>query len=403
MGDFGYMESWSQGTSVAPDGWAGVGTPGAIARESTEKKFGDYAMKVTSAAGDAYGAEYRYDITTRRVQTLSDFVVGNVFFPGRTITFGCLVKCWTASKARIYIDDGVNRSNSSYHSGGDEFEFITVEHQVDSDPTKLQFGCEVASGSIVAYFDGGVFVDGELVFTDFRGDNVYVREGDWKPKISFNVSRFNIVRKEGSTIDNVKFKERKITLKVQIYNDDISTVRGLFDTIIKACSNGRKDLLFDDDRLVKVFLTNIPKLTFLANARVYIFSLQFTAPEPFERYVARLRNSESVNASPDSFNFEVDGSVNTLPITYFIPDGTTLSTITLENLTTGEVLSFSDDVVPGGTLKIDSDRLEVLNSGVDGLSYMGGDFLKLVPGTNYMKYTGTTPCTIYMDWFNQYL
>jgi len=45
----------------------------------------------------------------------------------------------------------------------------------------------------------------------------------------------------------------------------------------------------------------------------------------------------------------------------------------------------------------------VLNDGVDGLSYLSGDFLKLVPGTNFLKFTGTTPCTIRLDHFDKYL
>jgi len=403
MGDFGYMESWSKGTSVAPDGWAAIGTPGSIVRESTIKKFGNYSMKISASFGTTYGAEYRYDITTRRVRQLSDSIIGDVFFPGRTITFGCWVQTKTANKARIYIDDGVNRSNSTYHSGNDEFEFLTVEHQVDENLTKLQFGCEVGTGIAFAYFDGGIFVDGELLFTDFRDDTVYVKEQEWQPKVSFIVSKFNIVRREGIVIDDAKFNEKRITLRVQIYSDDFETARGLFDDIIRACVNGRKDLLFADDRLVKVFLTNVPRLTFMARARVYVFSLQFTAPEPFERYIARLRNKEDVIATPQSFNLEVIGNMETLPIIWFLPDGTTLSSITLENLTTGQLLSYNDDVVVGGTLKIDTDILEVLNDGVDGLSYLSGDFLKLVPGTNFLKFTGTTPCTIRLDHFDKYL
>jgi len=403
MADFGDFESWAGGTSVAPDGWIATGTAGSIAQESTIKKFGSFSTKITAGGSGVYAIEYRYDITTRKVKTLSDNIIGSTFFSGRTVTFGCWVKCDTASKARIYIDDGIARTDSSFHTGSDDWEFITVEHQVDTSFTKLNFGCEVAANAIVAYFDGGIFVDGELLFTDFRDDTVYVREQDWQPRVSFNISQFNIARREGLIIDDAKFKDKRITLRVQIYSDNFTAARVLFDAIIKACANGRKDLYFADDRLVKIFLTNIPRLRYLANARVYTFSLQFTAPEPFERYIGRIRTQQSITSTPISFNLEVSGNMETLPRIIIIPDGVTMDSITLENLTTGQLLTYGDDVAVGGTLFIDSDTLEVLNNGVDGVSYITGDFLKLVPGTNFMKFAGTTPGTIRIEHYDKYL
>lgn len=403
--DFGYVESWSKGTSVAPDGWSMTGVAGSVARESTEVKVGTYAMKIISGGSSVYASEYDLEIQARMVQSIkTKSVKFSNYLPGKTIKFGMWVKCSSASKARIYINDGVARSNSSYHTGGGDWEFLEIEHQVDDNPTTLLLGAEVASSAVTAYFDGGVLVEGDTIFTDLRGTNVYARNRDWKPTVKLSLGNFNISRRHGSRIDDQKFQEKKLRIKVQIHNTTLSGARTIFDNIIKAAQGGQKDLLLENDRLVQGVLSGIPQLQQDIEGQVYFFDLQFICPEVFLEYIARFRNEEVVSASPHTFNFEVAGSVENFPRYHFLaPAGHTISSISLENLTTGELLSYVDNVLPGTTLIVDTDTQEITNDGIDGASYFQGDWVMLKPETNYMKFTGTVGITLWIDWTEKYV
>lgn len=392
MSDWGYMESWSKGTSVAPDGWVMTGTAGSVARETSIFKFGLYSMKITAGATGTYAAEYTY----------ADFEL----LAGRTIKFGMWVRCGTASKARIYIDDGVSsRANSSYHTGSDEWEFLEVELQVDAANTELVFGCETTNNAIVAYFDGGIFVEGETIFTQLRDTNIYVRETDFSPKISVDVSKFDIPRKDGVLVGDTRIGERNIDIRVQIWEESFAAARAIFDNTVKSITDGEKDLFFADDRYSSVKITNLPKLRYGANARVYLFDLKFLASSPFERYISKLRDEDNFSSSPGTFNLDNNGNYYTLPTFFIIPAGDTMTSITVENLTSGERFSYTADVGAGITLSVDSENLAVEYDGVDGLSDWTGDFIKLVKDTNYFKvtYAGSPGLTILTDRYDRWL
>ena len=390
--DFGQMESWSKGTSTAPDGFVASGTAGSLARESTNIKSGTYSLKIISAATNSYKSQYTY----------KDYAS----LAGRTIRLGCWIKCSSANKARIYINDGVTSvANSSYHSGGGDWEFLEVQLSVDAANTQLLVGAEVQNNAVTAYFDGMVLVEGDFIFVSFREGNVYVREQDWQPKITFSLGTFSFVRKEGISIQSVKLRQRVLRLSVQIHDPDISVSRTLFDRITKASANGLKDLYFYDDRVITARLSNLPKLVYLVDARVYKFDLEFTTEQPFESYISALRTKTNITTSPVTFQVVSNGTYPTLPNIYFLPAvGITLaSPITLENLTTGERLTYSNTVPSGGTLYIGCQDLIVLRNEVDGASYFSGDFLSLKPGTNNLKFTGTTGLTVYVDEVSKFI
>jgi phage-related protein len=75
----------------------------------------------------------------------------------------------------------------------------------------------------------------------------------------------------------------------------------------------------------------------------------------------------------------------------------------LENLTTGESMSFGATVNIADILKIDSDQQSVENDNVDSIANFTGDFLRLVPGNNQLRFTGTTGGTLLVDWYEKYL
>ena len=152
-----HMEDWVNGTSSAPTGHTLSGAGASVAREATTVKFGTYSASVTRAGAD-----------TILYYPLSQFAD----YQGRKVTFGCWVYATVASRARLSISDGVGSSNSSYHTGGSGWEFLEVSHDVDVSATKLWAEMQINTGNTTAYFDGGVFCQGDLsitVLTTYNG------------------------------------------------------------------------------------------------------------------------------------------------------------------------------------------------------------------------------------------
>lgn len=390
--DFGNFESWSSGDSSAPDGWKVTGTAGSIAKESTEIKFGNYSMKIISGASGSYASEYWLDY-----RLISKY-------RGKTLTFGCWVKCSTASKARVYIDSG-SASYSSYHTGGGSWEFLSVTVQVSTSALAIKFGCIVASATITAYFDTSMVCEGEFLNTEFRGNNIYVRERDWDASVNYSIGSFTIPRKQGSQVYDSVLKDGKLRLKVQIQSSSYITSRGIYDDIVRAVSDGNKDLKFSDDRFIQGKLSGLGQLELQAGGRVYTFDISFTLPMPVYKFLGMIRSRHFFIASPTSFTIAPIGSLKCSPRFNFVPaSGTTITSVTLDNYTTGERFSYNTSFGSGNTLLIDSDNLEVSVGGIDGASYFVGDFMKMVPGsTNNFVYTGAVGLTLFVDYFGLFL
>lgn len=386
--DFPDFESWSNGNSSAPDGWEMAGTAGSVSRETTNIKFGTYGMKIISGASANYRAEYS--------------VVSFEKYAGRTVKFGCWVKCSTASKARIGVNDGVTTTYSSYHTGGGDFEFLTVTVQVDAANTILKLLCEVASATITAYFDSAYAAIGELLFTDLRSSNYYVDGDDVQLRIAFDVAEYDIPRRDGTVIEQVRINSKKITIKTKIYDDSFSAARSVYDSLVYALTNGKKQFYHGDDRFMNVFLTNISSLKYRVDGKYYEFQSDLTAPEPYERSLSKLRNRNSVVASSLSFDVTYNGSVDSFPKILIVPVGITMSSCLLENLTTGERFTYSQDVAVGVTLEVDCDERTAFVDGVDGLSYWSGDHMRLVKGTNHFKFTGGSNILL-VDYYEKFL
>ncbi len=385
IGDFGYCESWSLGTSVAPDGWTMTGTAGSVAREGTIVKFGSYSMKITSGSSSTYSAEYSF----------SDYSS----YKGRTMTFGAYIYCGTADKARISIYDGVSTSNSSYHTGSSTWEYVSVTAKIDSSATEITLSCEVASTSIAAYFDGGIFVEGETAYIDLSGEIE-----DWKPATKITLSKFELARRDETYIDmeSVVSREKSISITGNIYKSTAALARSEYDTILQNLFPGEKWLYLFDDRYIPAVLSS-ENATYKAALKYLKFSLTFTAPGSFNYYISRLRDTEVISSTPTSFNFSYAGGIFTRPkITFSADQGGDISSCVLQNLTSGEQVSFSDTVSSGNDLVIDCDEQTVKNNGVDSIAYFAGDFLKLVPGTNYFVFTGSD-CTIKIDYYKRWL
>ena len=147
-GDF---ESWSAGSSSAPDGFTLSGAGAAVAREGTTVKRGSYSAKVTRAGTDCH--------LSRDVVAAAG---GTGYIAVRTFTFGAWLFATAPNRVRLRVDDGVSVSYSAYHTGGSTWEWLTLTSTLAASPTKLEAGLRVDSGDTAGFIDGGMLVESKF-------------------------------------------------------------------------------------------------------------------------------------------------------------------------------------------------------------------------------------------------
>jgi phage-related protein len=379
--EWGNMEDWDAGDAAAPSEHTLAGASATVAKESTIVKQGSYSAKVTRVGADA---------------TLYHDFPDFADYKGRRVTFGCWVYATVADRARIAIDDGVDDSESSYHTGASAWEFLTVTRDIDVSATQVRVEMQVNTGNTAAYFDGCILVDGALTFLDL---SQYVES--WSPNRKIRINKYQISRRAGLLITAQEYEERSLSFKGKISGTTATTARAAYDTFLQTLNDGEKDLYLHDDRFFRVYLSS-ESHEYIAASRIIKFDVKFTAEKPFTSSLQRLRNKQTISSSPTSFTITNNGTVYTKPIIQITAGGSDVTDCLLENLTTGQSMTFTNDIAAGNTLEVDCDELTVLNDSVDEIGAFAGDFLQINPGANIFKFTGTN-CTIKVDYFERHL
>lgn len=391
--DWGAMQDWTAGTSVAPTGWTALGTPGSIAQETVNIMAGTYSMKVIGGASGSYGAQIAVQQS-------------NPAYSGLTMTFGTWVMCSSANAARLSINDGVTTTFSSYHTGDGTWQFLSVTVQINPNNTLLNIACNVTGNGTVAYFANAVLVRGPNVFTYLQALSsfVYARPENVKVSIPGNVQQFELARKEGQGVAQTKMSSKSIKLSVQLVGDTLAAVRPNYDSMVSnLLTDGLKDLYFSDDRYSKVFVSSISQIGYQVNQNIYTVDLEFISPAPYEQYIGRLRSQPAMAGLTTSFNFNYGGNYKTRPVVTIAAAGLTIAAgWSLSNFTTGQSMGYAGIILPGQCLIIDMENQTVLNNGVDDIPNYTGDFLSMLPGQNYLQFAGSTP-NLYVDYFQRFV
>jgi hypothetical protein len=145
------FETWSAGASSDPDGWTTSGAGAIIAKESTIVNIGTYSAKLTRSG------------TNVQLNNIFHAEKGISYWRGRTVTFGAWVYATVATRVRLYIEDGVGTSESTWHTGGSTWEWITVTRTVDSSATQVYCFLGVISGDTSGYIDGAICIEGTTI------------------------------------------------------------------------------------------------------------------------------------------------------------------------------------------------------------------------------------------------
>lgn len=377
------MEDWVSGAAAAPTNHTLSGASATVAQEATIVKRGTYSAKVTRVGADA---TLYYDLSTY------------LNYQGRQVTLGAWVYATVASRARISIDDGVGASQSTYHTGDSTWQFLTVTRNIDTAATRLRSGFEVNTGNTSGYFDGAILSEGSLAFTDISS---YLN--NWRGSKQYRMSRFTVARRPGLIIPNTEHDSISLKMNGQLFGTTPTAARTAWDSFLQAINGSEKDLYLYDDRFMRVFLDSMNPEP-IAALRGFKFDMSFVAQVPFSLSSQRYRIQQAIAASPTTFTVTTLGNVYSKPMITFLAGGSDITTCTIENLTTGQLWTFTGTVVAGNSLIVDFDAVTLTNNGVDSIANSVGDYpqFRLDPGANQLKFTGSN-CTIKVDWFDRWL
>ena len=113
-----------------------------------------YAVKATNTAATEY--LYLKDTGTTKVEEIQRFA-------GRNVTLGVWIKTDTASHARLRFYNGDTNVYSSYHTGGNAWEWLEVTSTVDASPSSVMFAIHLAVDTKTAYISQPMLVFGSAI------------------------------------------------------------------------------------------------------------------------------------------------------------------------------------------------------------------------------------------------
>lgn len=381
-----YLADWgnlSNYDGTMPIGWL-ISTAGTYSEDTATYKFSPNSFEIISPSN---GSVYRT-------------IPNGEDYSGRTFTFGVWANC-TSTSAYIKIDDGVSVS-TSHLTSLNTWEEVSVTRKLDYSATQLRV--ELVGGvTATAYFDSGVLCEGEDLFTEFD-DNIDI--SSWQPSLNLRQDEYEISQREGSKVGETHLASRSIKVAGMVVGTDVRSCRNHFDELMKSILAWQRDekrhMYLYEDRVADVFLQKFD-WSYLNGLKDIKFTLNLKNADSTTRSVSKYRDNTVIAATVTEFNFAYNGNNESLPqISLIANQAVAITTCILENLTTGESFTYAGTVPVNVALDIDSDLGTVKNSSINALSDFTGDFLKVVRGTNYFRFSGSN-CTINIDYYERYL
>jgi hypothetical protein len=179
----GGMEVWSGGPTVAPDSWTrewGI-SAGSVARESSITKSDLYSAAITCA--NTVGAYCQL--------TQSVWNVLGANWRGKTVTLGCWIRSAEEDVADVAIADGISAGYSSYHTGNNSWQWLSVTYTINAAATGVTACLQLyRDASIhVAYFDQATLVESsQTLGKTFGGGAIELSELSYKGVRSQNLT-----------------------------------------------------------------------------------------------------------------------------------------------------------------------------------------------------------------------
>lgn len=390
--EWSHMEDWVNGASSAPTQHTLSGSGASIAREATTIKIGTYSAAVTRGGADA---------------TLYHDYPDYADYAGRKVTFGCWVYATVASRAGITISDGVGSESVVYHTGGSSWEFLEVTRNVDSSATRIRVEMQVNTGDTTAYFDSGILCQGSSTYTILTD---IADIGKFRTTSKYISQDYTVPRREGSKNANFRIDSKSLSSDAMVIGATPTAQRTNFDSLMTAINSVRnkpngdaeeKNLYLFDDRYYKGFFDQVntdPE----AATRINNVKLRFSMPDPFLYAVNKTRVNQSLSGTT-TFTVTNGGTAIARPVITVTNNSSNITSLTIENLTTGQKISYVGTLVTGTDLVIDTDNLTVENNGTGDLANVTNEIgIILFPGGNEIKVTGIVSGDIDVDWFERW-
>lgn len=190
------LDELAGNTNVNPtDGDTSIFNPWIVERSGTtapEITIREEAANVDTASAQACEIQITVAGSGTPVAGLYELVWNFTEYQGRKVSLRVRGHCSNADKMRAYIDDGVTKTYSSYHSGGGSYEDLDVEDfTVNAAATKLEFGFEiVADDTFTIYADNIMLVMGDTSM-DYTPYN-FIRTSNVAFEATLSTNQLNI-------------------------------------------------------------------------------------------------------------------------------------------------------------------------------------------------------------------
>ena len=379
---WGDFEDWAEnGTSEAPTPWTLSGSGASVAQEATTVKKGVYSAKLTRSGADCM---ILYDLPTY------------LNFQGHKMTFGCWVLCSTASIARIAINDGVGNTQSSLHTGDGTWQRLTVTRDIDPAATKIEVQCQVNTSNGLAYFDGGGLFEGDsdlIILSD------YADIASFTPSPVFRGTEYPIPRRVGEKLPRYMLSSQTFELVGMCVGATPTIQRQNMDVVNRIVNSFRdkfsgdqemRDFYIYDDRFLRGLLSQ-NNATYSAAMKAGQFDLIFICPFVFYHSLQMYRTKQSLSSSPIIFTVTSNGTALTRPIITITAGGSNITSLIIENLTTGQLMSYAGTIVAGQSLVVDCTALTFLNNGISDIGNISNDTeIDILPGANQFRITSSS-------------
>ncbi|MBA7568554.1 hypothetical protein ES708_10283 [subsurface metagenome] len=224
---------------------------------------------------------------------------------------------------------------------------------------------------------------------------------DWDTNIRSKLKTEEKALVDGVSLDNMLLGGREISIRGTLIKSTETALRTAFDALKTALNLGKQYLYFFDDRRV---LAAMERFSWKDYPRTYNnparceYSIEFKAESPYWESTTPLSPEETILIDGHEWTVNNPGDVNVYPVITITAD-TTIADLIIQNLTdipTGEDegLKFEyEDLefdLSAPTLIVNCQEGTVQRNGANTIRYFSGAFLKLLPGDNTIKWTGST-------------
>lgn len=386
----GNMETWTGLTNILADGgleawddantltnWTFGDITNSTLNRSTTVKAGSYSAKLEfsgGGSGSIYQAISSPTSYRSKILVLSGWVKSNA--------------AGTTSLQITYDGTGGTSVLSSYHTGGNGWEYLIITAVIPADATAITI--KAYSGGTVAtavYFDSLICYE-MLAPTDWTlvgsGATVAREEGTinagtYSGKLTrASASPTNIYQDVIAAIGNPEGKS--YTFKARVYATAPNTARIGIATDATGSANS-------------AFHSGTPGWEWLT------VSATIGGGASYLSAVCSIAQNSSSAYFDDLIVVEGDGSNI---VGFHDGNGDIADDIQLENETTGELFKYRGTLLSGDDLvvnnRVDDPDLAVENDGDDDIANFEGDFVTLNPGNNTIKFTGAANAQVALEY-----